>query len=306
MNPTVNTPVYRQDLSDAKSRAANVGWNFNAQDYLLGRKPEHWVYLYTVSENVYTVNRPPIVPKLTVLGKTEINEAIKARNAENVKDGKPELQVHYDEKNTYALVTKFPQPLLVPKGSVDSQDIDIMPHDTHRFVMDICDPENMGKNPEDQDRVVAGRKSVGNNLTARGIFWSLNYPPTAEEVEKATVRMETFYKDLINKANATERAKPADLPDMLTPEFHIAADYFQEEHSWHGKRIRPVQCSECGTMLKSDVAFHRMDDGLLCVRNWPKAVKAGVKTRAEAYEATGDEIFAPKVPVATKPVTQGE
>jgi len=44
-----------------------------------------------------------------------------------------------------------------------------------------------------------------------------------------------------------------------------------------------------------------MEDGGICVRDWDRAVKAGARTRADAYDATGDEKFAPRVPKAAAP-----
>jgi hypothetical protein len=41
-----------------------------------------------------------------------------------------------------------------------------------------------------------------------------------------------------------------------------------------------------------------MDGGGLCVGDWDAAIKAGVRSRAQAYEATEDDKYAPKVPKA--------
>jgi hypothetical protein len=50
--------------------------------------------------------------------------------------------------------------------------------------------------------------------------------------------------------------------------------------------------------------FHAFEGGGFCingVEGWKKAVAAGVRSRAQAYDATDDEVFAPR---SKKPVEE--
>ncbi len=280
MDPNYSVSSHRGDISKAMQRANNIDFEFVAASYMLNRAPDYYVYLYNISEQDFFVSRPPLI-----------------------KEFKIEKRVPGTE---YKLCARFPQPLLVPKGNVDSNEIDIVPQETRRFVMDIINPDNLGI---DQDAAIdpANVWSVGNNLGVKGLFWSLNGPgaskhgnkeePTADEIDRARVRMEKYYRTCLDKADAVAASAPGTLGDFLGPEHHLAVAYFGEDRSWSGKKTRTDFCPNCGERMKAGAAFHRMEDGSTCILDWPKAVKAGIKTRAQAFEATEDQQFAPKVPV---------
>lgn len=281
---TMSDPVSRPDLSAGMSRGNNIDFQFTTQNYLYNRDPEFYVYLYNVSEQTFEISRPPLIRNAKFVGR------------------KP------GSTDRYVLVGRLPQPLLIPKGNVDSNEIDVVPQDSRVFAMDIINPDNRTL---DQDAFIDPKNitSQGNNHGAKGLFWSLNGPgakpsrynpnpqelPTEAEVIAAVKRMEAYYKYLLEQARACEVSKPADLQNLIGPEHHIAADYFGEEHSWHGKRARTDFCPNCGERIKTGAAFHKTEEGTLCILNWDKAVKSGVRTRQQAFEATGDEKYAPMV-----------
>ncbi len=282
----------RPDLSMAQNRAFNKDFNFNANEYLLGRLPDYWIYIFSISERSYDIYRPPILKQTLLVGKAP--------------------------KTEYALCARFPHPMNVPDASVDSSELGIKQMDARRFCQDICNPDNLGF---DQNAVINSQNvtSIGNNLNDKGVFWATEKECTfaEDDVNKvrpipppklladAKKRMEKYYRSLVEKANTVHSSKPADLADLLTPEHLAAAEYLEEnfgmQFAWHKKMSRLEQCDLCGERTKMGVAFHRMEDGGICVRDWDRAVKAGARTRADAYEATGDEKFAPRVPKA--PVT---
>lgn len=271
MEPTMSTPMSRPDLSDGMSRAQNMEFNFNGQSYLTSRAPDYWVYLYNVSEQTFEVSRPPILRRLVIPGRKVGEE--------------------------YARVTKLPQPLLVPQGNIDSNELSLQSVDARRMMMDIVNPDNLGSTPEAQDAVIdpaKGTSSGTNNLGKRGVFWSLNAEPTKEEISKAVKRMEAHYNSLIEQARAVEVSAPATLKDILTPEHHAAAEYFAVEAGWHAKRSKVVECPNCGERMKQGAAFHKTEEGSLCILDWKRSVTSGIRTRQQAFEATGDSQFAPK------------
>lgn len=268
MEPTLSAPLYRSDLSASMTKANNRSFNFNLQDYLYGRKPDFWVYLYNVSEQHYDVFRPPLFANL------HIQE--RKRN----------------EK--YAIAARLPQPLLAPQGSVDSDEVTTQLMDTRRVMMDICNPDNLTL---DQEAVISTITNVGNNLSDRGVFWSLNGPgasdlnkdrleePTEAEVKAATKRLERFYNSVLEKMRELETSNPKELLERLGPEAHAAADYFGIETSWHGKRSKPMDCPNCGARVKEGIAFHKNEEGGICVIDWKRTIKSGARKMQDAIDA---------------------
>lgn len=285
MDATLSSPVERPDLSAAKSRAFNDPFAvFGTYNYVYSRKPDYYIYLYNYSEMEFIVSRPPLFQDAKFGGRKAGEEA------------------HY--------LGKLPQPLNIPKGNVDSGEVDPITQDTRRFVMDMINPDNLGIN---QDAFIERSTSGGtNDLGAKGLFWSYNGPgnskngtnpdgteakdaPTAEEILAARKRMEKRYRFILNEAKTVEVSSPKDLPDKVTPELHAAAEYFGETYSWHNKQIRADYCPSCGEKMRAGAAFHKTEDGGYCVLDWDRAIKAGARTRAQAFEATEDPKYAPKV-----------
>ena len=272
MEATCNRPTTRPDLSTAMTRANNVDWNFTTADYMLNREPDFFVYLFNIAKQEYKVSRLPIIKEMIIPARKE------------------------GEK--YARVTKIPSPMKLPKGNVDSNDIDIVVLDGRRMAMDIINPDNLSL---DQDAVITQSFAIGNNLGKLGVFWSTNEEPTQAELDAATKRLEAHYRFILTEARSVETSNPQALSAMLTPAHHAAADYFSEQLNWHKKEIRLESCERCGQPTKIGVPFHPLDGGGFCidgVEGWKKAVAAGVKSKAQAYEATDDEVFAPKAPKA--------
>lgn len=294
---------FSPSLTKAKNASENINFEFIATaSYAMNKEPDYFVYIYNMSQiNIgndtsFIVSRPPLMREFRILRL----DKQKNRGAE------------------YVLATKLPQPLLIPKGNVDSNEIDIVPQDVRRFAMDIINPDNL---TIDQDAFIDKVTGQGNNLGAKGVFWSLNGPgatkggtirtlriqgkdtpvfeePQPQEIAAARTRMESGYRRALEEADAVAISQPADLGKFLTPEHHAACEYYGEDRSWHGKKARTDFCNICGEKMRAGASFHKTEDGVLCINNWDGAIKAGVKTRAQAFEATEDPKYAPKQPVA--------
>jgi hypothetical protein len=254
--PNATSPVYNARLSDSMNKGNNSSFNYYLQDYLYSRKPDYWVYLYNLSEQAHDVFRPPLFANIHIPGRKRGEE--------------------------YVLAARLPSPLLAPQGSVDSDDLKTELLDTRRVVMDMCNPDNLGL---DQNAVGFTVTNVGNNLSKKGVFWSLHNPPTEQEIKDATKRMEAYYNSVLEKMKALETSNPKELLEHLGPEAHTAADYFGIETSWHGKRSRPMDCPNCGDRIKAGVAFHKTEEGTLCILDWKRAVASGVRTKQQAIDA---------------------
>lgn len=268
---------YSETLSKAETRAHSDPFQLSGalgnMNYVFGRNPDYFVYVYNVSELEMVVSRPPLFDQLKLAAKPA-------------------------GTNDYVLVAKFPQPILTPKGNVDSNEIEFVQNDARAFVMDLINPDNRTTN---QDAVVQSTSKGTNDLGRRGLFWSLNGPgaskygyleaPTEAEVKSAHERLKKHYRQILNDMKAMEISNPALMHETLAPEHHIAAEYFGESYSWHQKQVRVEYCETCGEKCRAGAKFHRLEDGGMCVRSWPDAIKAGVRTRAQAFEATGDESY---------------
>lgn len=262
-----STSAINTGAASSLSKINNMEWNFSTADYMLSRPADFFVYLFNIAKQEYKISRLPLIKELTIPARKE------------------------GEK--YALITKLPSPFKCPKGNIDSNDIDVVIMDGRRMAMDIVNPDNFSL---EQDAVITHSDSIGQNLGRLGVFWSLNNPPTEEELAKATRRLEAHYRNLLVEARTTETSNPAALPAVLTPAHHAAADYFHETFNWHKKETHLENCPRCGSPANVGAPFHPMEGGGLCIGDWDKAIKAGVRSRAQAYEATEDERYAPKQP----------
>lgn len=267
MEATCNAPTPRGDLSAAMTKANNIDWNFSTADYMLSRPADFYVYLFNIAKQEYKISRLPLIKEMVIPARKE------------------------GEK--YARVTKLPSPFKFPKGNIDSNDIDIIVIDGRRMAMDIINPDNFSL---DQDAVITHSDSVGQNLGRLGVFWSTNEEPTEAELAAATRRLEAHYRGLLTEARTVETSNAAALPAVLTPAHHAAAEYFHETFNWHKKEVHLENCPRCGAPARVGAPFHPLEGGGLCIGDWDAAIKAGVRSRAQAYEATEDERYAPKQP----------
>lgn len=261
-NTAINT-----GLAASLSKANNIDWTFTTMNYLLNRAPDFYVYVFNIAKQEYHVSRPPLLKDMLIPARKEGQK--------------------------YTLATRLPSPLLMPKGNVDSNEIDIQAIDTRRFAMDLINPDNLSI---DQDAVISGPvTNEGSNLNKLGVFWSVNAEPTQKELDAATARLEKEYRFILEKARAHEVSNPATLSQLLTPAHHAAAEYFHETFTWHSKAVHKENCPRCGMPANVGSPFHALDGGGLCVGDWTAAIKSGVRSRAQAFEATDDPQYAPKV-----------
>lgn len=258
---SVNEDFSFNDRSRAMSLAENTKYVSPFLDPDLTRRPEYHVYVYSVVDprpDGYHLMRncPPLIHNLRIA---------------ELKPG---------EK--YVLVTKIPHP--VNQAGVDPSNEQRVnwAHNGQRVAQDIVNPENITMN---QDASLSADRSFteGNDFGKLGVFWSLNNPPTDEEVAKAIKRKEVFYRKRLDQAGALEASDPKSLYAYLTPTDHVAADYFGEEFTWHKVSRKPESCPNCGEPIRAGVAFHASAalGGVLCVIDWPRTVQAGVKTRKD-------------------------
>jgi hypothetical protein len=184
----------------------------------------------------------------------------------------------------YTLVTKISDPMLQPDYDVDSGQKKVHRHNGLKVAQDIVYPENVTLDQDFQlkpEHVYA----EGNNYGHLGVFWSLNNPPTEEEISKAVARKERYYRALLEQARVLETSDPKRMNEVLSINHHCAADYFGEEFAWHRTAKKPMACDNCGEPIKPGVAFHRSTDGIICVLDWKRTVDAGVRKPEDVPES---------------------
>jgi len=219
---------------------------FDANMY---REPEYYIYIYTTSDRDFTVSQPPLFPRLLVRAK------------------KPQER--------YALVVKIPSPFqqIDREGAIG--DLIVRGHKAEQVAASLVNPNNPTLN---QDAVIPAQlvHGFGVDLTSQGVFWSKNNPPTEEEVAKAEKRRENYYRGLLERARTLEISNPRELEFLINQDYHMAAEYFGEEYSWHRKMTRSVECPLCGEPIKPGIAAHKNSLGGVCVLDAERAEKMGL------------------------------
>lgn len=265
----------RPDVSQKMTQAINNKYHNNNISYGLFQKPEFFVFIYSVSNKTFEIRRPPQIPLLV----------LKACPAD--KD--------------YIQVAKLADPFLQTDRNVDTGMVVTFSHPAAQIAQDIVCPDA----PNMDAAVSPGSASSGTDLRAQGIFWSLNNPPTPEEVAKANKRVETYYLDLLERAKVLEYQNPKELMERINEDYHLAADYAAAnfegdwDFSWHRTKVRKVKstgkvdCPYCGEQIKPGVAFHKGEDGDLCILDWKRAYEAGKVTLKQVPDEKRWDIKAP-------------
>lgn len=223
--------------------------------------PRYFVYLYTVSKREHIVQQPPAVPHLIVPA------------------------CGPDEE--YKKVVAIPHPFQQIERHPDKNEAIIYREVAEKVAQSLCNPDNPTL---DQDYVVRSPLGLGVNLNAQGVFWSRNDPPTKEEIAKAKKRVEQYYASLIERARTLEIANPKELEQLINQDYHLAAEHFGIETSWHKKLIQKAECPNCGEPIKSaKLAYHVNSLGMICVIDEERAALALPQRSSRAGEASADE-----------------
>lgn len=244
-----------QGIAASRMRTENGLINFNV-DITLQRKPQYYVHVFNVGKFPMKVN----------------TGMIKNYNVPTCKDGEE-----------YVRCFTIPDVVTQAWQDPDNQQVRTFSEDGRRVAMDLINPTNMGLDQDVEFRpedVV----SQGSNLAVWGLFWSLNDPPTREELAKAKKRMEKHYRTLMQQADGFSRINK---PDQIQEYHHVAADYFgyAGHGNWHVALEAPAACPNCGENIKKGVAFHRIDEHTVCVIDWDRTIAAGVKTEKDRPRA---------------------
>jgi hypothetical protein len=222
--------------------------------------PRYHVYLYTVSKREHLVQQAPLIPYLVI----------------PACDDEP-----------YKKVISIPHPMLQIERHPDKNEAIVYRHEAERVAQSICNPDNPTL---DQDYQNPNALGWGVDLSKQGVFWSKNDPPTKDEIKKAHGRVEKYYAQLIERARTLEIANPKELELLINQDFHMAAEHFGLETSWHRKLIQKAECPNCGEGIKSpSLAYHVNSAGMICVIDESRAAIALQASRGSDDDNPGPE-----------------
>lgn len=284
------------------------------------REPDFRVYIYNISarswEGSSDVTTTPDYRvgsiRLTIPGvrpddPTEVAEGAPPENTRqlgkliDLATGKPLKTKAGDPNQRYHFVTSFPQPILIPRLNEDGQDLTSYEQDAIRYVVDLINPNNLGRTLNAGN--APGLASEGVDLSQKGVFFSLANPPFETDVVEAYTRMTKYYSNLHEKAQTLEVSDKAGLARELqsNPDYAYAATFFGKPVNWHRAPQRSIECVNCGEMKSAGRLFHPASGGLfLCVEPTVEGWKAAVNAGAKTYDQVPDEIKWKKEKVSQK------
>lgn len=102
---------------------------------------------------------------------------------------------------------------------------------------------------------LGGDWSEGQDLSEKGVFWTLNETPTDEELANAKIKMETFFRKQLAVATSLEAQGPKAM-EAITPTMRLAAAYFQEDRPWNRIYKKMNDCPACGDPMKDGIIRH--------------------------------------------------
>ena len=246
-------------LSQTAARSSGIELDPTSWDANQFRRPDYFVYIYTVSDREFVICQPPLVSRLTLAARASENKC--------------------------SLVATLPSPFNQIDREGGAGDLITRAHIAERVAQSLLNPNNFSL---DQDaRINDGATlGLGVDLNCQGVFWSRNNPPTPEEVEKAEARKERYYRALLEKARTLEIANPRELEFLINVDYHMAAEYFHLETTWHKKLERKADCPNCGEPVKAGIAYHKNSFGGLCIIDAERAAKAGINAASVSPPST--------------------
>lgn len=251
----------RKDLSALATNDINNQFNSNIIDPGAFRKPDFWVYLYSISKKEHVVSRAPMISRLV-------------------------LHACPDDQE-YTCVAKFAHPFEQSDRDVDTGEVRVRYHNARAVAQDIVCPDASSMDSP----VPLTTLSVNTDLRKLGLFWTTNNPPTDEEVKKAYKRLEDHYRDCLARADALEHDPVNQNLLVANKDYHDACEYFGVERKWHTTPKRKkaeatkVECVNCGEEIRDGAAFHFSQESGLCVIDWKRAYEAGKVKKADVPES---------------------
>lgn len=287
----------------ASTTAMGGNMPYQGLEWRSTRVPDYHVFVYNVSPRTFDKfgTLRISIPGVNEDDPTEVaqGDAREPWKHADPATGKPRAVRAGKDNERYHYVTSFPQPILMTKFNDGSNMIEHYEQDAIRYVVDLINPDNLGKTLEIS--VPPERQlSIGNDLSQKGVFFSLSNPPFASDVRTAIDRMEKYFTNLLERAATLEITDKKKLSEELSgnPDYAYAAEYYGKAVSWMRKPQRTIECPNCGEQKPAGRLFHLASFGTLCVEQtktaWQSAVRSGVKRKEDVPDEFRDEKVATK------------
>lgn len=236
--------------------------NFS-DDPNITRAPQYYIHVYNISPRAREVRRPPSFPLIRFAACPKGQPYIKAAEIPNIVNEKWVDAASGEIRN---------------RGIIGE-----------RFAMDLLNPTNLGIDcwqeitDDAQSWIDAGGTD---DLTRRGLFWTLNDPPKQWELDRAKERLEKHYRNMLLVADSYWQSPDADQKRNIGREHHDAADYYRVKNVWHTVAELPSLCPNCGENLPNpNVPYHRNSLGERCVIDWKRTLESGVIKKSDVPES---------------------
>jgi hypothetical protein len=189
----------------------------------------------------------------------------------------------------YSEPVTLPDVIQEPVGIPGSNELRFAGRDGRFYVQDALNPDDPTGSWKTNHAIDTGRSTnMGTNLYPWGVFWSLDNPPTKEQIAKAKERLTLNCNRLITEGDSLWIAQQATgyQGDRVGHTHHVAAEWLQIETAWHRKYRRKNPCPGCGELLDEGV--------IICPKcpatfDWARAVALGLRTKKQALDA-GQEL----------------
>jgi hypothetical protein len=172
-NCTINAyPQHKKVLSEGLGQWGNP--HFHRLEPLAGFHCVPFVFLYNLSEESFKIVGHPVFGSFTIAGRLS------------------------DER--YRFITSVPEYVHPTKFNLQTSDIEATNLLGVRAVVDLINPDNW-TNDLDYEVSPETSFSIGNDLSKKGVFFSLSNPPVESDIIAAERRMAAF----LEKQNARRR-----------------------------------------------------------------------------------------------------
>ena len=253
---TVSDIFNQQMVEDRNQNLGAAGIIGRNKDY--NREPDYYLNIFNISTLPFVRHRPPDFPTIQIKACPK---------------GEPYvLAVRVADTIRYKWIT----------AETGAPAFDSIAGE--RWATDLINPANLGNEmwTEVTNPALQQFHGGGDDLSVRGVFWTRNEVPTAEELGKARSRMENHYRGLVRQAE--QMAADPKRAGEIGEEHHHAADYLRVNATWHMRTVLGEPCPNCGDMVNPGIAFHMSSSGMRCILDWKRAVSAGAAKKDEVPE----------------------
>lgn len=259
------TIIPDSEMAKAESRIRTQAENMKTvrlidfrQDANVSRPPDYHLHVYNIVPRAFEIRRPPNFP-LIKLAACPV--------------GQP-----------YAKVAIIPNIVNEKWTDADSGETRVRGIPGERFATDLLNPCNLGIDcfQEINDEAASWIDGGSDDKTRRGVFWTVNDPPTPAELALAKERLEKHYRKLLVEADDLDINQNRKGIGM---EHHLAADYFKYRKPWHQIAELPELCPNCAEAITKGVAYHRNSMGERCVIDWKRTLASGIIKKSDVPES---------------------